>query len=167
MKRAIVGPERSLKSMNKRFHLTKQGVDELKAELEELVSNRPVIAERIKTAREFGDLGENMEYTAARQDQERNDSRISEIEHILQNVTVITSPKSDSKVVLGSVVKLKSEDGKAKQFQVVGTVEADPLNGKISDESPIGRALMGQKEGTEVEIKTPAETAIYKIVDIS
>lgn len=151
--------------MNKHFHLTKQGVDELKAELEELVAQRSVIAERIKTAREFGDLGENMEYTAARQDQERNESRIGEIEHILQNVKVITHPKSDSKVVLGSKVVLKS-GGKTKEFQVVGTVEADPLNGKISDESPIGKALMGKKEGDEVEIKTPAETATYKIADI-
>jgi transcription elongation factor GreA len=152
--------------MNKHFHLTKQGVSELKAELEELIAQRSVIAERIKTAREFGDLGENMEYTAARQDQERNESRITEIEHILQNVKVITSPKSDSKVVLGSKVTLKS-DRKTKEFQVVGTVEADPLNGKISDESPIGKALMGKKEGEEVEIKTPAETAVYKIADIS
>lgn len=152
--------------MNKHFHLTKQGVEELKAELKELIAQRSVIADRIKTAREFGDLGENMEYTAARQDQERNEARISEIEHILQNVKVITSPKSDSKVVLGSKVTLKS-DGKSKEFQVVGTVEADPLNGKISDESPIGKALMGKKEGEEVEIKTPAETAVYKIADIS
>jgi len=153
--------------MNKLFHLTKQGVDELKAELEDLAAQRAVIADRIKTAREFGDLGENMEYTAARQDQERNESRITEIEHILSNVQVITAPKGDSEVVLGSTVKLKSADGKTKEFQVVGTVEADPLNGKISDESPIGMALMGQREGDEVEIKTPAETVTYKIVDIS
>lgn len=152
--------------MNKHFHLTKQGVEELKAELEELIAQRSVIADRIKTAREFGDLGENMEYTAARQDQERNEARIAEIEHILQNVKVITNPKSDSKVVLGSKVTLKSAS-KSKEFQVVGTVEADPLNGKISDESPIGKALMGKKEGEEVEIKTPAETAVYKIADIS
>ena len=153
--------------MNKLFHLTKQGVDELKAELADLTAQRSVIADRIKTAREFGDLGENMEYTAARQDQERNENRIAEIEHILKNVQVITAPKSDSKVVLGSTVKLKTEDGKTKEFQVVGTVEADPLNGKISDESPIGKALMGQKVGDEVEIKTPVETAVYKIADIS
>lgn len=152
--------------MNKHFHLTKQGVDELKAEHEELVGQRSIIADRIKTAREFGDLGENMEYTAARQDQERNEARIAEIEHILQNVKVIANPKSDSKVVLGSKVTLKN-DGKSKEFQVVGTVEADPLNGKISDESPIGKALMGKKEGEEVEIKTPAETAVYTIADIS
>lgn len=152
--------------MNKLFHLTKQGVEELKAELADLISQRAVIADRIKTAREFGDLSENMEYSAARQDQERNESRISEIEHILKNVQVITTPKSDSKVVLGSTVKLKTEGGKTKEFQVVGTVEADPLNGKISDESPIGKALMGKKEGDAVEIKTPVETAVYKIVDI-
>lgn len=152
--------------MNKLFHLTKQGVSELKAELEELISLRSEIAERIKTAREFGDLGENMEYTAAMQDKERNENRITEIEHILKNVEVIVAPKGDNKVVLGSTVKLKS-GGKTKQFQVVGTVEADPLNGKISDESPIGKALLGKKVDDTVEIKTPAETATYKIAEIS
>ncbi len=152
--------------MNKLFHLTQQGVAELKAELGELTSQRAIIADRIKTAREFGDLSENMEYSAARQDQERNEMRISEIEHILANVQVIKAPKGDSKVVLGSTIKLKSDNGKLKQFQVVGTVEADPLNGKISDESPIGKALIGKKEGDEVEIKTPAETATYTIIDI-
>lgn len=153
--------------MNKLFHLTKQGVAELQSELDELIAGRAIIADRIKTAREFGDLSENMEYSAARQDQERNENRISEIEHILKNVQVITAPKSDGKVVLGSTVKLKTEDGKTKEFQVVGTVEADPLNGKISDESPIGRALMGKKEGEAVEIKTPVEIALYKIADIA
>ncbi len=153
--------------MNKLFHLTKQGVTELQSELDELIAQRAIIADRIKTAREFGDLSENMEYSAARQDQERNENRISEIEHILKNVQVITAPKSDGKVVLGSTVKLKTEDGKTKEFQVVGTVEADPLNGKISDESPIGRALMGKKEGEAVEIKTPVEVALYKIADIA
>jgi transcription elongation factor GreA len=154
--------------MKKQFHLTQQGVDELKKELAELIALRSDIAGRIKTAREFGDLSENMEYSAARQDQERNENRISEIEHILANVQVITAPKSDGKVVLGSVVKLKSDNGsKTKQFQVVGTVEADPLSGKISDESPIGQALMGKKPGEKVEIKLPAETISYKIMEIA
>jgi len=152
--------------MNKLFHLTKQGVSELKTEVEELIALRAIIADRIKTAREFGDLGENMEYTAARQEQERNEMRISEIEHILKNVQVIVAPKNDNKVVLGSTVTLKTEAGKTKEFQVVGTVEADPLNGKISDESPIGKALMGKKDGDEVEIKTPVETAVYRIAEI-
>jgi transcription elongation factor GreA len=153
--------------MKKQFHLTQQGVDELKKELAELMALRTEIAGRIKTAREFGDLSENMEYSAARQDQERNENRISEIEHILANVQIITVPKSDGKVVLGATVKLKNGGSKTKEFQVVGTVEADPLSGKISDESPIGQALMGKKPGEKVEIKLPSETISYTIVEIS
>jgi|SRR5581483_7651806 len=154
--------------MKKQFHLTQQGVDELREELEELVKQRSEIADRIKTAREFGDLAENAEYSSSRQDQERNEARISDIEHILANVQIITASHKSGRVVLGSVVKLNSADGKVtKQFQVVGTVEADPLNGKISDESPIGQLLIGKKEGERVEIKTPAETTTYTIVDVS
>lgn len=153
--------------MKRQFHLTKAGIAELKKELQELVALRSEIAERIKTAREFGDLSENMEYSAARQDQERNDARVAEIEAILANSVVISAPKGDSKVVLGSTVKLQSKTGGAsKQFQVVGTVEADPLDGKISDESPIGRALLGKKVGDEVEIKTPADTMHYEVIEI-
>jgi transcription elongation factor GreA len=151
--------------MKKQFHLTEEGIAELKIELDGLIAQRGPIAERIKTAREFGDLAENAEYISARQEQERVEGRIAEIENILLNVEVIKKPKSDGKIQLGSTVKLKS-DGKAKEFQVVGTVEADPLNGKISDESPIGKALLGKREGDQVEIKTPAETTVYKIVDI-
>ncbi len=153
--------------MKKLFRLTKEGIEELNSELKALIAERGPIAERIKTAREFGDLSENAEYSSARQEQEQTEARIAEIEHILLNVEVIKKPKGDSKVQLGSHVSLKNEAGKTKEFQVVGTVEADPLNGKISDESPIGQALLGKKENEEVEIKTPAETATYKIVDIS
>lgn len=151
--------------MKKQFHMTKEGADELRAEFDELVSQRGPIAERIKTAREFGDLAENAEYSSARQEQEHVEGRISELENILQNVEIIKKPKGDSKVQLGSVVTLK--DSTTKKFQVVGTVEADPLNGKISDESPLGQALLGKKVGDAVEIKTPAETATYKIISIA
>ena len=153
--------------MKKQFYLTEAGITELESEHTELVAQRGPIAERIKTAREFGDLSENAEYSSARQEQERVEGRISEIENILQNVEVIQKPKGDSKVQLGSNVKLKDGANKTKEFQVVGTVEADPLNGKISDESPIGKALLGKKLGDEVEIKTPAETCVYKIAEIS
>ncbi|MCW1908272.1 MAG: transcription elongation factor GreA [Candidatus Saccharibacteria bacterium] len=152
--------------MKKQFHMTREGEQELREELEQLVAQRGPMAERIKLAREFGDLAENAEYSSARQEQEKVEARIAEIEHILQNVEIIKTPKSDSKVQLGSKVTLKN-DGKTKEFQVVGTVEADPLNGKISDESPIGRALMGKKEGEDVEIVTPVDTTVYKIADIS
>ena len=153
--------------MNKQFRLTKDGIAELDAELKALIAERSAVADRIKTAREFGDLSENAEYQAARAEQEKNETRIAELEHILQNVDVINTPKIDGQVVLGSTVKLKSTNGKTKEFQVVGTVEADPLNGKISDESPIGKALLDKKLGEEIEIKTPAETTVYKITEIS
>lgn len=152
--------------MRKQFHLTKDGVNELKAELAELVSERGPVAERIKSAREFGDLAENAEYISARQEQERVESRISEIEHILQNVELIVKPKANNIVRLGSIVNLK-DNGDSKVFQVVGTMEADPLQGKISDESPIGRALLGKKESDEVEIEAGSKVTKYKIANIS
>jgi transcription elongation factor GreA len=152
-------------AVKKTFHLTKEGVAELEKELAVLVAARTEIADRIKTAREFGDLAENAEYQTARGDQDKNETRISEIQHILQNVELIKKPRGAAKVQLGSTVKLKNH--KTMEFQVVGTVEADPLNGKISDESPIGKALLGKVVGDQVEIKTPAETAKYKVVEIS
>lgn len=152
--------------MNKKFSLTQAGIDELTNELAALIAERGPVAEKIKTAREFGDLSENAEYQTARQEQEKLESRISDVEHILNNVEVISKPKGDSKVQLGSTVKL-SGNGSAKEFQVVGTVEADPLSGKISDESPIGQALLGKKVGDEVEIKTPTESHTYTVTEIS
>jgi transcription elongation factor GreA len=151
--------------VKKQFHLTIEGIEELKSELAVLVDARVKVAEAIRVAREQGDLSENAEYQAAKQEQERSEVRISEIEHILKNVDVIKAPKSNGKVVLGSHVVLKGA-GKTKEFQLVGTVEADPLNGKISNESPIGQALLGKQQGEEVEIKTPAETAVYTIAEI-
>ncbi len=152
--------------MNKQFRMTKDGVDELQVELETLIAERSIVADRIKTAREFGDLTENSEYQSARQEQEKAEARISEIEHILHNVELIKTPRGDNHVQLGSKVSLQSADGKKKEFQVVGTVEADPLEGKISDESPLGKAVIGRKVGDEVEIVTPAETVTYKVIDI-
>jgi transcription elongation factor GreA len=148
--------------------LTQSGIGELQQELAERISQRGEIAERIKVAREFGDLSENAEYAAARLEQEQNESRIGEIEHIVTNVEVIDTSKSGIlKVQLGSKVTLKSAKGVEKVFQVVGTVEADPASGKISDESPIGKGLMSKKLGDVVEITTPAETASYTVTLIA
>lgn len=152
--------------IQKAYRLTAEGIKELQDELAKLVGSRADVADKIKTAREFGDLSENSEYQSARQEQEKMEARIAELEHILANVEEIKKPNGDSKVQLGSKVELKSPDGKTKTFQVVGTVEADPLEGKISDESPIGQALLGKKEGDDVEIKTPVENVTYTIVDI-
>lgn len=151
--------------MKKQFHLTKEGVEELKKELQECQAKRNEIAERIATAREFGDLRENAEYQSAKQEQEKNEDRIGEIEHILLNVEIIKKG-STSKVSLGSKVTIKNGN-KEKKLQVVGTVEADPLEGKISDESPIGEALLGKKLGDAVEIKQGNETVTYKVAEIT
>lgn len=150
--------------MKKLFHLTQSGIDELTAELELLRAKRIVTAEAIKVARELGDLSENAEYQSARQEQERTDSRIDEIEHILASVDVIKA-KGTKQVGLGSVVTLKGGK-KDMVLQVVGTIEADPMAQKISDESPIGKALIGKKEGDDIEIVTPADKITYRIAAI-
>jgi transcription elongation factor GreA len=152
--------------MKKMFQLTSAGLDELKSEHTALVSQRTRIADRIRQARELGDLSENAEYQTAREEQDRLESRISELEHILQNAQVIKKPRGDKVVQLGSSVKLKSAAGVQRVFQVVGTMEADPLSGKISDESPIGKALLGKKEGDKVVLRNSPDTT-YKIIDIS
>jgi transcription elongation factor GreA len=148
--------------MKKLYNLTREGADQLKTELDALVAQRPDVADRIKQARQLGDLSENAEYQTAREEQDRLENRIGELEHILQNVQIISKPKTKGDVRLGSTVKLK-DGGAPKVFQVVGTMEADPLNGKLSDESPIGKALLGKKVGEKVQLNTHT----YKIVEIS
>lgn len=152
--------------MNKQFLLTAEGINDLQSELAELIEARTPLAERIKTAREMGDLSENAEYQTAREDHTKLEARISEIEHILRNHQEIV--KSDTgEVVLGSTVRLKGEaDGSAREFQVVGTLQADPMNGKVSNESPIGVALLGKKAGDKVDIKTPAESLTFTVSEI-
>ena len=152
--------------MKKIFRLTQEGVNELKDEHAGLVGQRVNVAERIKAARELGDLSENAEYQTAREEQDRLEARISELEHVLQNSQIIKKPKNDGHVRLGSTVALKNA-GKPLHFQVVGTMEASPGHGKISDESPIGKALLGKKVGDKAEIKTPAGVHVYKITQIS
>lgn len=153
--------------MNKKtYRLTQEGVDELKAEHAALVAQRPQVADRIKHARELGDLSENAEYQTAREEQDRLETRISELENVLRNHQVIRKPKKDGQVRLGSKVTLK-DGGKPLHYQVVGTMEADPSQGKVSDESPIGKALLSKKVGDRVEIRTPAGTDSYKIIKIA
>ncbi|HET7528638.1 MAG TPA: transcription elongation factor GreA [Candidatus Saccharimonadales bacterium] len=152
--------------VKKIYNLTQEGVDELKNEHAALVAQRPQVADRIKYARELGDLSENAEYQTAREEQDRLESRISELEHILQSVKIIKKPKNDGHVRLGSSVELK-DGGKPLHYQVVGTMEADPAAGKISDESPIGKALLGKKVGDKVEITTPAGSHTYTVKEIS
>ena len=139
--------------MNKVYQITESGQCELERELEELKSRRGEIADKIAAARDFGDLSENAEYDAAREAQGLLETRITEIETILQNASIIQAGSS-STVVLGSTVELEA-NGKAVTYTVVGPVEADPLEGKVSNESPIGQALMGKAVGDRVTISTP------------
>ena len=151
--------------MKKQYQLTVDGKKELEIELETLKSQRVEIAERIANARDYGDLRENTEYDSAREEQARQETRIAEIEEILLNAQLITNTKS-TKIHVGSKVELKLA-GKVVKYIIVGPVEADPLEGKISDESPIGAALIGKKVGESVVITTPKGEVTYEIVGIN
>ncbi len=135
--------------IKKSISLTAEGKKELEKELNDLIKNRPVIAEKIATARAFGDLSENEEYSSARNEQKLSESRILEIQDILKNAKIIRAGKKD-KVVLGAVVDLDMA-GKKVSYTIVGPTEANPLEGKISNESPIGKAIFGHKVGESVE----------------
>jgi len=150
----------------KEFYLTKDGVDQLKAELEDLIKvQRPKIAQELKEAKEFGDLSENASWDAAKDHQSFAEGRISEIEHILRNVVVIKAPRKTDKVNIGSTVHLDIEDG-TQIYKIVGSTEANPTEGKISNESPIGQALMGKTKGDEVVITVPSGEMVYKVAHI-
>ncbi len=147
--------------MKKTVNLTKQGKQDLEKELEGLISRRPQIAERLQIARSFGDLSENQEYTDARSEQKTVENRIAEIENILKSAKIIANT-SHSKVSMGAEVTVTLA-GKKYNYSIVGPVEADPLNGKISDKSPIGQALMGKVVGDTYELPNGNKG---KIVDI-
>lgn len=135
--------------IKKNINLTAEGKKELENELAELIANRSVIAEKIATAREFGDLSENEEYSSARNEQKLAESRIMEIQEILKNAKIIRGGKRDS-VSLGATVVLDM-GGKKVEYTLVGPTEANPLEGKISNESPIGKAISGHKANETVE----------------
>lgn len=150
--------------MKKAYQITDVGKKDLEAELEQLKGRRGDIADKIAEARDYGDLSENAEYDAAREEQGLVESRIAEIEDILLNAEIIKASKS-STVGLGSNVELKT-GAKTVKYSVVGPVEADPLAGRISNESPIGEALMGKKVGDIVTITTPKGEIEYEITAI-
>ena len=151
--------------MKKTYQITEDGRQELEGELEQLKGRRGAIADKIAEARDYGDLSENAEYDAAREEQGLVESRIAEIEDILLNAEIIKSA-GKGKIGLGSVVELKTGT-KTVIYTVVGPVEADPLEGKISNESPIGVALFGKKVGDTATITTPKGEISYESVKIS
>lgn len=151
--------------MKKAYQITEEGRKELEAELAELKSRRGDIAAKIAEARDYGDLSENAEYDSAREEQGLVETRIAEIEDILMNAEEIKTRKS-SKVQLGSTVEIKNGDKKY-SYTLVGPVEADPVSGKISNESPIGLALLGKSVGEQATITTPKGDTTYTVVSIA
>ena len=150
----------------KEFFLTSEGYLELETELNYLKTDkRNEVLNSLKEARALGDLSENAEYDSAREEQGLVESRIAEIEDILMNAELIKGG-SKTKVGLGSTVELKTGK-KSVTYTVVGPVEANPLEGKISNESPIGEALFGKKVGDSATITTPKGDVTYEIVTIS
>lgn len=156
--------------MAKQIKLTPQRLSELQKELKYLKTVREKeVADLIKEARSFGDLSENSEYDEAKNEQGKLFSRIAEVEAILENCVIIDEQEiSENAVSLGRQVTVEDlEDGTRETYTVVGSQEADPMNGRISEDSPFGKALMGKEKGTEVTVEAPVGTLRYKIVEVS
>ena len=148
--------------------LTYEGLKALEDELHELkVNRRREVAQKIKEAREQGDLSENAEYDAAKEEQRDIELRIEEIDKILKNAEVVDDNDGDSSVInVGCTVTIKDlEFNEEMEYKIVGSTEADSLKGKISNESPVGQALIGAQKGETVEVETPAGIIKYEILD--
>ena len=155
--------------MAKEYKLSAERLEDLKKELTYLKTVREKeVADQIKEARSFGDLSENSEYDEAKNEQGKLYSRIAEIEEILSNCVVIEETEEDHDTVrIGSTITvLDKEFGEKETYQVVGSQEADPMNGRISEESPFGKALLGKAVGEDVVVEAPAGTIHYQIVEI-
>ena len=151
---------------NQNTFITREGLEKIKQELEELKeTKRRDIADRIREAKELGDLSENAEYVDAKNDQAFNEGRILEIESILKNATIIKQSKTAGQVEVGSKIKIQ-DDNETKEYFIVGSNEADPAKGKISNESPLGQAFLGKKKGDIVEIKVPQGSKKFEIIAI-
>jgi len=149
----------------KKYHMTQSGLEKAQVELEALILRRKEIIEKIKSAKEQGDLKENGEYHEAKNDMAFNESKILEIEDLIRNAEVVESPKNSQFVALGSQIKVKN-GVREREFLIVGASEANPAESKISDESPLGQAFMHRSVGEEVEVETPAGVQKYTILEI-
>ena len=147
--------------------ITQEGYNKLTAELNHLTTTkRREIAERIERAKELGDLSENAEYSEAKDAQALNEGRILELTNTLKNVTLVDSHCAKDEVCMGSVVTVKSGD-KERTYTIVSFNEADPLNGMISNESPLGLAFLSKKKGQTVKVETPKGVVEYKIIKVN
>ncbi|HLH71126.1 MAG TPA: transcription elongation factor GreA [Candidatus Dormibacteraeota bacterium] len=148
--------------------LTREGLRRLEEELEQLVRvRREEVAERIRRAREFGDIAENAEYTEAKNEQSLVEGRIATLEAMIRNAVVIENePREEGVAAVGARVVVEFEDGDQTAYSIVGPAEADPLRGRISNESPLGRALLGHRAGDVVEWSSPNGTSWVKILAV-
>ena len=152
---------------NKPTYLSREGLAKLREELEDMVSVKRVeVAQRIHDAKEHGDLSENAEYEDAKNEQAFVEGRIQTLEALIKNATIIDEHHSTEFVQIGSTVKVKSSDG-TDSYTIVGSAEADPAQGRISNESPVGRALLGKKKGDKIVVQVPAGDDTYTIVTIT
>lgn len=153
----------------KAYYVTEEGREALEKELDYLkVVRRKEVAEKIKVARGYGDLSENSEYDEAKNEQGMLESRIAELEKMLKHARVLDSADIDTSVIsVGSHVKIQDEDGDTDEYDITGSTEADPLNGRISDESPVGAALLGHSAGDKVEITLPTGAVVlYEVLEV-
>lgn len=147
-------------------YISEEGLEKLKQDLQELKTiTRQEIAERLEASKALGDLSENAEYQEAKEAQSLNEARIGELEETLRNIVVIQKPTNVSVVQIGSTVTV-SRDGAEERYTIVGTEEANPAGGKISNESPLGKTFLGKQVGETVAVKTPAGEAMYAVVRI-
>ena len=156
--------------MAKQTIITDEGLRRLEEELEELKTiKRKEIAEKIKVALSFGDLSENSEYDEAKNEQAIIEGRIAEIENQLKNVQVLDeSELSNETVHIGSKIRIREVGSSEEEtYKIVGSTEADPMNGRISDESPVGKSMLGHKAGDVVEVEIPSGAVQYELVEIS
>ena len=155
-----------MQTTKKDYFLTSEGIAKLREELHDLTTTqRHEVAAKLKEAKEYGDLSENIQWDDAKDRQAFIEGRIAEVENILKHSVMIEATDSDS-VTLGSTVHLILEDGE-QRYTIVGSTEANPDEGKISNESPIGKALMGKKKGEQVEVEVPSGTMTYKIKHVA
>jgi transcription elongation factor GreA len=155
--------------MSKEQLYTPEGYQKLIDELNYLTQvRREEIKKDIAEARSFGDLSENAEYDAARNEQAKTEARIKELEELIRNAKVIDEAEVDTSIIsIGSTVKIKDANGKIAEYSIVGSNEADPVMFKISDQSPIGRKLIGARAGSKVTIEVPAGKVVFDILEVS
>lgn len=153
-------------AMSLKEYISEEGLEKLKAELDDLkTSKRQEVAQRLEEAKKMGDLSENAEYTEARDAQEFNERQIAELEDLIKKAIVIGKTKNKDEIQVGSTFSVKSH-GKIQELTIVGSEEADPATGKISNESPLGKSFLGKKKGDEVKVKTPKGEVKYTIEKI-